>query len=787
MAADGLALPASRSGRAAYGFLIAGVAGAAAYLAGGAGLRSVLFGLMSLATILALIVGVRRNRPRYAAPWWYVLAAVVAFTGGAVLRLLLRTESGTGLAVAIPDALVVPGYVLLVVGIAAMLRRRRASRADPARMDAFLVAVCAVFAAWCFLIVPMLTAEPPKQLVQVVATCFPIFDTIVLAVVVQLLFIAGGRAPVLWLLGGAAVATFLGDLAYALNQAGTLTLAVTDEQFEAIFLLAFIFLGAAALHPSMRELTEPHANHVNRLGLGRTLGILLVAVAPTIAATIVPPTRWWDLAVRLLITIVLGAIIVVRIVRAHNAQARAQQAARKAERAERHRATHDALTDLPNRELLTETLAHWGDRPGAAAGEISLLFIDLDRFKDVNDKWGHPVGDELLESVGCRLRSLARDDDLICRIGGDEFVVAMASPAPGALADELAERVVGAFARPFPLSVGEVIITPSVGISRAAGATDPVELIRDADTAMYQAKEAGRNNVALFDREIRERVRHRIDIDQALRGALDRGELSVHYQPIIELQGAEPLLSGFEALVRWNHPEHGAISPVDFIPIAEDTGLIAPIGEWVLDTAVAQLAAWQRERPASAPELHVSVNVAVRQLRGDRLPTTVRRVLDSHRMPPEALWLEITESGAMADHANSMHTLTALSDLGITLCIDDFGTGHSSLSYLRLIPADIVKIDKSFVMGMTDQPSNEAIVRATIAMAKALGRRVVAEGVETAEQRDLLRALGADLAQGYLFGQPRPGDAEVGWLHWPPPDPPHPKAPEPRPPATDSR
>jgi len=394
----------------------------------------------------------------------------------------------------------------------------------------------------------------------------------------------------------------------------------------------------------------------------------------------------------------------------------------------------------------------WGDRAAADDMEISLLFIDLDRFKMVNDHWGHQVGDELLCAVAGRLGAQVRGEDLVCRIGGDEFVIALASPSHSALAESLADRVLAEFARPFELSVGNVVISASIGVAKSSGGAHALELIRDADTAMYKAKGSGRNAYALFDASLREQVRDRMNLEQALRSALSRGELSVHYQPIVDLATGE--LDGFEALMRWQHPELGSVSPLDFIPIAEETGLIVESGAWLLRESATQLAAWRAERGPGARPLHVSVNVSVRQLRDGALVGIVRDVLASTGLPPGALWLEITESGVMEDLETALATLTALNGLGITLCIDDFGTGYSSLSYLNRLPVGIVKLDRSFVSEVGRQGANESIVRAVLAMTAAMNLRVVAEGVETAVQRDWLREQGCDLAQGWLYGRP---------------------------------
>jgi diguanylate cyclase (GGDEF)-like protein len=385
----------------------------------------------------------------------------------------------------------------------------------------------------------------------------------------------------------------------------------------------------------------------------------------------------------------------------------------------------------------------------------------MDRFKVVNDSMGHRVGDELLCTIAGRLSAIVRSEDLVCHLGADEFVIALASPSHSDLAKSLAQRLIKDFADPFPLSTGDVIITPSVGVAQAQGAIEALELIRESDTAMYRAKESGGNRVAFYDTSLRERARARVAMEQALRGALGRGELSVHYQPIIDLAGEE--IAGFEALMRWHHPDLGVVSPVDFIPVAEDTGLIVASGAWLMEDAARQLVSWQAGRDADLPDLHVSVNVSVRQLRDNALLDVVRGILDRTGLSASSLWLEVTESGTMEDPEVSIATLTQLRDLGTTVCIDDFGTGHSSLSYLNRLPAAIVKIDRSLITDCGSGSRNEPIVQTVIAMAHNLDRRVVAEGVETAVERDWLRGVGCDMVQGYLYGAPRKASAQDVW------------------------
>ena len=385
---------------------------------------------------------------------------------------------------------------------------------------------------------------------------------------------------------------------------------------------------------------------------------------------------------------------------------------------------------------------------------VGLVCLALDGFMVINDRWGHKVGDELLIAVADRLSRVVRAEDLLCRIGADEFVIALASPSHSRLAESLAGRILDTFAEPFELSVSPLTVTASIGIAHSTDAADAQELIRDADTAMYRVKDAGRNGYTGFIKPMRDIVRRHADLTQAMTSALTGGELSVVYQPIIDL--ADEHVTGFEALMRWSNPSLGSVSPMEFIPIAEDTGFIVKAGAWLMEEAATQLARWRRDRPEDAPALHVSVNVSARQLRNSDIVDTVRGVLDRTGIPADALWLELTESATLEDAKFTRTVLRELNGLGVTLCLDDFGTGYSSLTYLKEFPSGIVKIDRSFVSGVGTSTDDEALVQTVITVAHQVGQRVVAEGVETTMHRDWLRVRGCDLVQGYLYGRPEP-------------------------------
>jgi diguanylate cyclase (GGDEF)-like protein/PAS domain S-box-containing protein len=436
-----------------------------------------------------------------------------------------------------------------------------------------------------------------------------------------------------------------------------------------------------------------------------------------------------------------------------------------------HQALTDSLTGLPNRSLLKDRLARAVSRLSRHPGSVAVMFLDLDRFKLVNDGLGHESGDDLLVEVGSRVRAAVRDTDTVARYGGDEFVIVMEEA--GTLDDvrAVAARVLSTVGEPITLAGREVRPTVSIGIAMTSDDRGrPDDLVRDADIAMYRAKDRGGHRAEVFESLVDSRTIVRFELERDLRlaigagagaaaagatrspGEASAGWLEVYYQPIYSF-GTDSGIVGVEALVRWEHPSYGLMSPLEFIPLAEETGLIVPLGELVLECAVRQVVAW---RESVHPDLSVSVNVAARQLDDPGLAAAVAKVLADNHLEPAALCLELTETALLRDSAGALETLERLRELGVRLAVDDFGTGYSSLVYLRRYPVQLVKLDRTFVSGVPTSREDAAIVSAVIDLAHALGMQAVAEGVETDEQRSVLAALGCELAQGYLWSPPRP-------------------------------
>ncbi|MES1204844.1 MAG: EAL domain-containing protein [Pseudomonadota bacterium] len=418
----------------------------------------------------------------------------------------------------------------------------------------------------------------------------------------------------------------------------------------------------------------------------------------------------------------------------------------------------DSLTQLPNRALFMNRLRHLFQRARRASGGLlfAVLYVDVDRFKGINDGLGHQAGDELLKDVARRLERCVRPSDTLARMGGDEFTALLEDIRSEVDATRVADRINKELAEPFSLQGQEVFATVSVGIALSSSRYErPEDMLRDADTAMYRAKSNGRSRHQVFDIGMHQRAVSLLLLETDLRRAIERRELQAYYQPIVDL--GTQTLRGFEALARWKHPTRGLIMPDVFIPIAEETGLIGAIGDWMLSEACGQMRAWQ-EKYLRTPPLRISVNVSTRQLAQANVPDQVQRILHETGLDPRSLTLEITESALMQNLTTSAAVIQRLHEMEIRLHIDDFGTGYSSLSYLHNFPIHTLKVDKSFVSRMEDAPNQGEIVRAIVSLAQNLGMEVTAEGVETRAQAETLQGLNCTNAQGFLFSRPVPAD-----------------------------
>ena len=503
----------------------------------------------------------------------------------------------------------------------------------------------------------------------------------------------------------------------------------------------------------------------------------LIALLPAAEVFGYLALKQWPLALGLLALLVLwGAFAIIRtntqnlILKARYDEAAKQQTKLETRNARlrgeiikrqegearlNYMAHHDALTGLPNRVLFNDRLQHALQRAEREQHQLAVLFFDLDRFKYINDTLGHPIGDQLLKIVARRLVSCMREEDTVARLGGDEFIAVMEGPLQSRDVAIVAQRILEALSQPFDLSNQEIFVTTSIGISLyPQDGKNVTELVKNADTTMYRAKEQGRNIYQFYTTELTNTALKRFMLETGLRHALVRAEFELYYQPIVCFKTDKIVCA--EALIRWRHSQEGLILPARFIPLAEETGLIEPIGEWVLHAACTQARAWQA---AGLAPIRIAVNLSSRQLMNSRLFDQVQRMLHDTGLEPHCLDLEITESSLMHDPGKARTTLNALQTLGVGLVIDDFGIGYSSMSYLKQFSISMLKVDRSFVADIRGSGSDMAIIRAIIALCHSVGVKVGAEGVETKEQRAVLKAEGCDEMQGYLFSKPLPAEA----------------------------
>ncbi|WP_305041005.1 putative bifunctional diguanylate cyclase/phosphodiesterase [Geoalkalibacter sp.] len=447
--------------------------------------------------------------------------------------------------------------------------------------------------------------------------------------------------------------------------------------------------------------------------------------------------------------------LAVKMLKVFSLRAAAELQRARSEKTIEYMAFYDPLTGLANKRLFLDRLEHALPQARRAQRFPAVLFLDLDRFRNVNDTLGHAAGDQLLKEVGRRLQLTLRKDDTVARLGGDEFLILLPNIRQAEDAAQVAEKIIAALRLPFDIHGFELHLAASIGIAIFPFDGETTDgLLKNADTALNRAKELGRNNFQFYLAEMNESSLSRLGLESQLRKALERGELRLHFQPQYEVAGT--MLVGLEALLRWEHPERGMVSPAEFIPLAEETGLIVPMGEWVLRQACAQNRAWQL---AGFAPLRVAVNISARQFHQYDLVRLVRNVLAETGLDPQWLELEITESLIMQDSQGAVQKLSQLRELGVQIAIDDFGTGYSSLSYLKKFPIQTLKIDRSFVKDLSRNRDDAAIVDAVIALAHSLGMDVVAEGVETVDQLHLLHGKKCNRVQGFFFHPPLPGEA----------------------------
>jgi diguanylate cyclase (GGDEF)-like protein/PAS domain S-box-containing protein len=817
----------------------------------------------------AMLVGIRLHRPAGRQAWYLLAAGVATFVIGDNLFsgsefLLHKTPSFPSHV----DVVYLLVYPLLIAGLVLLVRKRTPGRDLPSFLDACIITVGVGLVSWVLLIVPYFRSADMSWIERLTAIGYPLGDVALLAVAVRLVVGSGRRPPAFWLLAGSVVSLLVADALY-----GFMNLAGTWHEHNPVdlgWIVFYVGWGAAALHPSMQELSvrSPAASRANVPRLVLVCSAALIPPAVLFVQQALGPIH--DGAAIALTGGLLFALVLTRttglardVADTHNEQrfralfenasdavividtlGRVKYATPSTQRVLgedpgallgrtlsdvlshaderalgvllstagvtatvewqrlgtdgtrrdievviadlrgdarvdglvftmrdiserkildselRHQALHDTLTGLPNKSLFDDRVGHAIGRADRDQSEIAVLFLDLDNFKLVNDSLGHPAGDELLVAVAARLVSVLKSGDSVARFGGDEFVVLLEDVDADA-AELVSERLQESLREPFTFGAEEVPLHASIGIAigRARDCT-PSQLLRDADLAMYVAKRNGRGRSERFAPEMHEKAMRRLEVASELPAAILDGQLVLFYQPIVDVSTGRIL--GAEALVRWNHPHRGLIMPDEFIPIAESTGAVVPLGAWVLGEACRQTSEWRRAGLVD-DDYYVSVNLAARHFKDRGVIDDIVHALTEADLPAKALLIEVTESGLM-DDLDPGGVLRELRDLGIRLAIDDFGTGYSSLGRLSEFPVDVVKIDKSFIDRLLRDADGETMVRAVIALSHELGIKTVAEGVEDEEQAAALTRLGCTTAQGYFFARPMPSDAMTAEL-----------------------
>ncbi|MFI1994812.1 putative bifunctional diguanylate cyclase/phosphodiesterase [Actinoplanes sp. NPDC020271] len=708
------------------GWVAAGVAiTAGCYFLPADGLTfNLIYNGIGLLSALGILTGVRLHRPRHAAAWYWFAAGQAASVVGDLVWEYYRYVLDQDPYPSVADAFYLAGYPMLAAGLWLLLRARRdGSALTPAVMSG--IGLGLVF--WILVLHPIAGESATSAFTWFISTAYPAADALLLAMLVRLGTLRGG-SPSAWLLGLAAALLLFADCGYSMiNLDG----AADGYLFNAGWLLSYILWAAAALHPSMA--VENRATGSGSDELGRAQRVFLSACTLLPPATLLIPGVGDDVLDRIVIGVASGAMFLLAAIRM--TRLTRQVRAKAAEL--REIAMHDDLTGLPNRRHFEESLTSHG-----RTGELRVLFLGLDGFKNVNDELGRPVGDQVLAVLAARIVATV-PDALAARLGGDEFALLV----PGSEdAGRVAERLAAALAAPVGAGGHELLVGASIGLAAAAG---PVEVLRRAETAMHAAKETG-EPYRLWSPALDERAGEHARLGAEMRAALLAGDFRVVYQPIIAVP--EGRVTAVEALVRWQHPQRGLVSPAQFVPVAERNGLIVDLGAWILRTACEQLVAWHTELGADAPD-RISVNVSARQLARPQFPSTVADILTSTGLPAHRLTVEVTET-AVFGGGQAVTALHALRALGVRIALDDFGTGHSSLGLLHTVPVDVLKVDKSFVDRVTEAGRHAVIARALIQVSDGLGLTAVAEGVETEEQAEALYALGYRLLQGYYFGKP---------------------------------
>ena len=672
------------------------------------------------------------------------VAALAGLTAAAIFAArIIENDSSSSHSLA-TESLFLASQILLVLGLVFSIRRRLTGQVANVLADGLIVGIGAWLIVWVYLVQPSLGITGNSASFTTNRSLSLGVAMIVLFLLVTLLFSQTVPSPANAFVGIAIALSLTGLILRAVVSRGDVSFSTAT--LDAPLLMAVALVGAGFIHPTIRHIAEGGTHTVPPALMTRLLTTTSSLIAPIIILAIDKPANIQDITVRTITACILAAVVMSRVVQSVRQNANTQEQLVK-------NALTDSLTGLPNRVLMLQHIESAMRSSWKTHLQPTVLFIDVDRFKNINDSLGHSIGDDVLTEVSRRLTSAVPTHATVARIAGDEFVILDTTTESVTQSVLLAERVLDSLRRPIATRDGDMFVTASIGVAYAPTAVElsANELMRHADTAMYRAKNAGRNCIALFDESMLESVTKRLDVETALYRALERNELHLVHQPIVDIDLG--IVVGFEALMRWDRGQSQVVSPDEFIPIAEETGIIVPLGSWAINDALTQLRSWIDAGHCSASTT-MSVNVSVRQLHDPQFVTVVTEALTSSGVPAEQLWLEVTESVMITEPTQALASLHRLNALGVRIAIDDFGTGYSSLSLLQRFPIQCIKIDRAFVNDVVTEPATQNIVRTIIAMAIAMGADVVAEGVENTEQLDQLLSLECHRAQGYLFSRP---------------------------------
>jgi diguanylate cyclase (GGDEF)-like protein len=682
---------------------------------------------------------------------WLLIALAMVESLGAEIAQTVYELNGNRPYPSVADVLFLLFYVMLFAGVLKLGTRRRGDRDRVGLgLDLAIVAIGGAAAVWYVALGPTALAQSPSLLQAAFSIAYPVGDLVLLVGLASVLMreSAPSTRRALRFMAVGLVLYVAGDLVYGyITLHGTYHGGDPVDSFYMVAIAFFAMAGAAqkaevAAHSAPAPVRR--ASWAPYLATGFGFAILLASQRNQ--------AFFPDLSVAVT-AVVLATLVSSR-------QYLAQRALLRTQGVLAHQSMHDVLTDLPNRALVHDRAEQMLARAERRGTPAAALYVDIDGFKHVNDSSGHAAGDELLMVVAERLRSVVRGGDTVGRMGGDEFVVLIEDSTLGAGPELVAQRLLDVLRQPIELATADgrtVAVTASVGIALAAGVPAD-ELLRDADYALYEAKAKGKNRYVSFESDMHAAAVDRLALEADMSGALERQELFLLYQPTFDIRSKA--ITGVEALLRWRHPLRGTLSPETFIGIAEQTGLIVPIGRWVLGTACEQAASWQR----NGHELDVAVNLSARQLDDDALVEDVHEALEASGLLPRRLTLEITETALMRDAPTAAHRLDSLKALGVRVAIDDFGTGYSSLAYLRQFPVDALKIDRSFIAGIEHSSQSKALIHMLVQLGKELGIDVLGEGIEEPAQLEELQRQQCDLGQGFLFARPLEPDAVEGFL-----------------------